>query len=114
MRGLGFRLFKWWCAFVARCFESRDHSQIPIGKLKNINPWLTQELEKIGIKTRTDLIELGALETYHRLLQAKSRVSHNALLRLHGAITDQPIEEISDKEVAYLLEEAQALTPLLS
>ncbi len=105
MRGSVFRLFRWCCAFVAQCFIPRDR----IVQLKNIDSFLAQELEKIGIKSRADLLELGALETYNRLLLAKAGVSQNALLRLHGAITDQLVEQISSKEIAYLLEEAQPL-----
>ncbi len=107
MRGLALKIFRWWCAFVAHWFKHQPKT--PMTKLKNTNQHISRLLENIGVRNRTDLVKLGALEAYQQLIEAGYQVNYNLVLELHGLITDQSIEDIPDKQIAYLLEEAAAL-----
>ncbi|MFN3265630.1 MAG: TfoX/Sxy family DNA transformation protein [Deinococcales bacterium] len=105
------RIFRWGCAFIAawyRRFE-RDPSRLAVGKLKNISPRLAYELQRLGVQTRAELVQLGALETYRLLLERGNSHSEQMLLALHGAITQQESSEIPLRTKLYLLEEAAAL-----
>jgi hypothetical protein len=106
-------MFRWWCAFVAQTYRhfETDPSRLTVGKLKNITPRYARLLEDIGIQTRSDLVRLGALEVYQSLLEAGTKPNQALLLALHGAITQQDASQLNAKEVAYLLEEANALQP---
>ncbi len=110
------KFFRWCCAQIAHWIK-RYATKTPIKSLekqKNITPYLGYALERIGIKTRADLVDCGALEAYERLLQANAQINENALLMLHGAITDQDIKTIPEKQIAYLLEEAKAMQKIIS
>lgn len=111
MRRLVLEVFRWWCAFIARWFHhlETDPSRLPVRKLKNITPRLGRLLQGMGIKTRSDLVRLGALEVYRLLLEQGNPKSEQVLLALHGAITQQDASQIALKEKIYLLEEASAL-----
>ena len=106
MKALALKIFRWWCAFVAQWFKPKPK---PSNKPKNTDRHISRLLENIGVRTRTDLVKLGALEAYQQLIDAGYQVNYNLVLELHSLITDQSIEEIPDKQVAYLLEEAAAL-----
>lgn len=106
MKGLALKLFRWWCAFVAHWFK--DQKKTP-NKLKNTDRQISRLLENIGVRNRADLVKLGALEAYQQLIDAGYQVNPNLVLELHGFITDQSLEEIPDKQIAYLLEEVAAL-----
>jgi DNA transformation protein and related proteins len=111
MRRLALRMFRWWCAFVARAYRhfETDPSRLAVAKLKNITPLYARLLEDIGVQTRSDLVRLGALEAYRLVLEAGTSPNQALLLALHGAITQQDSSQLNPKEVAYLLEEANAL-----
>jgi TfoX C-terminal domain len=107
---LGLKLFRYWCAFVSRWWKRRDPDpeRLHVIRMRNINPRISGMLEEIGIRTRADLVHVGALEAYRRLLVGGLKPSSNVLLALHGAIIDCDWQQISQKEKAYLLEEARA------
>jgi hypothetical protein len=107
------RLFRWWCAFVARVYRhlETDPSRLPVSRLKNLEPHLCRRLEQLGVLTRADLVRLGALEVFQQLRQHGADPSAATLFALHGAIVEQSIKQISEKEKAYLLEEANACLP---
>jgi hypothetical protein len=107
MKGLALKIFRWWCAFIAHWFKHQDKTKNK--EQKNTDRHVSRLLENIGVRSRTDLVKLGALEAYQQLLDAGYQVNTNLVLELHGLITDQNIEEIPDKQIAYLLEEAAAL-----
>ncbi len=104
-------MFRWWCSVLAWWYAkfNTDPKQIPVAKLHNINNNLCAALEKIKVRTRADLVQLGALETYSLLLQHNPQHQPNLVLQLHGAITQMPWQHINQKQQAYLLEEAAAL-----
>ncbi|MEY4531075.1 MAG: TfoX C-terminal domain [Deinococcota bacterium] len=109
MKGLALKIFRWWCAFVAHWFKRQKKTPDKTHTLKNTDRHISRLLENIGVRNRTDLVKLGALEAYQQLIDAGYQVNTNLVLELHGLITDQNIEEIPDKQIAYLLEEATAL-----
>jgi hypothetical protein len=86
-----------------------DPERLPVQRLRNIGARSAALLESIGVKTRGDLVNLGALETYRQLLERGTKPSMSLLYALHGAITDREWNKLSEKEKAYLLEEASAL-----
>ncbi len=111
MRGsFGLKLFRHWCAFVSRWWMRRDPApeRLHVIRLRNINARTSIMLEEIGIRTRADLVHVGALEAYRRLLLSGVKPSSNVLLVLHGAIINCDCSMINEKEKAYLLEEARA------
>jgi ABC-type uncharacterized transport system permease subunit len=114
MRGSwGLQLFRHWCAFVSRWWVRRDPDpeRLHVIRMRNINARTAIMLEEIGIRTRADLVRVGALEAYRRLLVSNLKPSSNLLLALHGAIINCDWQLISEKEKTYLLEEARAFQP---
>jgi TfoX C-terminal domain len=85
-----------------------DSERLPVQRLRNIGARSATLLESIGVKTRGDLVNLGALEAYRQLLEAGAKPSFSLLYALHGAITDRDWNKLSDKEKTYLREEAAA------
>lgn len=64
---------------------------IPVHALRNIGPTTAQWLEEIGIRTDTELADLGVVEAYRRIAAAHSdRVSLNLLWSLQAALLDLP------------------------
>jgi hypothetical protein len=111
MKGLVLKMFRWWCAFVAHWFKHQNKTQTTNNKDLNTKQYVSRLLENIGVHNRKDLVKLGALEAYQQLIDAgyQDQFNPNLVLEFHALITDQKIEEISDKQIAYLLEEAAAL-----
>ena len=73
-------------------------------KLKNIGAKTAVWLEAIGIHSREDIEDLGAVEVYRRL-QDHYPVSLNALWALQGAIMDMPFNQLPEVIKADLLQE---------
>jgi hypothetical protein len=109
MKNWALKTFRWWCAYIAQWFKQRTTKTIPILRLKNMDRQTSQLLESIGVYDRTDLVQLGALEAYQQIKQTHPQTNVNLVLMLHGAIANQSIEEIPNKQIAYLLTEAAAL-----
>jgi hypothetical protein len=105
MKGLALKIFRWWCAFIAHWFKPNNKTP---NKPQNTDPHISRLLENIGVRSRSDLVKIGALEAYQQLIDAGYQVNPNLVLELHGLITDQSYEDIPDKQIAYLLEEAAA------
>jgi hypothetical protein len=82
---------------------------IPVHRLRNIGARSAALLHGIGIKTRGDLVALGALEAYRQLLERGAKPSLGLLYALHGAIVDRDWNALGEKEKAYLKAEAEAL-----
>jgi hypothetical protein len=108
MKGLALKMFRWWCAFVAHWFKHQNKNQQTNNKDLNTKQHVSRLLENIGVHNRKDLVKLGALEAYQQLIDAGYQVNPNLVLEFHALITNQKIEEISEKQIAYLLEEAAA------
>jgi hypothetical protein len=58
----------------------------PIQSLPNIGPELAAQLQKIGINTSEELLRVGAVAAWQRLVRAGLRDCMNSLLALEGAI----------------------------
>jgi DNA transformation protein and related proteins len=58
----------------------------PIESLPNIGPELAAQLQKIGINTSEELLRVGAMAAWQRLVRAGLRDCLNSLLALEGAI----------------------------
>lgn len=66
--------------------------------MRNIGPTSSRELAKIGIKSRSDLINTGIEETARRLLfrfGGEKQISMNYLYALEGAIHDHDWRDIT-------------------
>lgn len=79
----------------------------PVFELRNIGPVSAKWLESIGIKTRSDLEEAGAVFVYRILKEQKSRVNVNLLYALHGALTDTHWTAFSDETRKWLKNEVK-------
>jgi DNA transformation protein len=58
----------------------------PIESLPNIGPELATQLNKAGITNAEELVRLGAMTAWRRLVRAGLRGEVNSLLALEGAI----------------------------
>jgi DNA transformation protein and related proteins len=67
----------------------------PVESLPNIGPELCLELRKVGITTADELLELGAIDAWQRLVRAGLRDCMHSLLALEGAVEGIPSEEVS-------------------
>ena len=61
----------------------------PIGKLKNLGPKSAAMLEKIGIHTREELEEIGAIEAYKKLKLAGETPGHSLVYAIEGALMNK-------------------------
>jgi len=66
----------------------------PIESLPNIGPELAAQLQKIGISTAEDLLRIGAVAAWQRLVRAGLRDCMNSLLALEGAIEGVRWQEV--------------------
>jgi TfoX C-terminal domain len=62
----------------------------PISKLKNMGPKSVTMLEKIGIHTREELEEIGAIEAYKKLKLAGETPGHSFVYAIEGALLNKP------------------------
>ena len=58
----------------------------PVESLPNIGPELATELKKVGITNADELVRLGAMAAWRRLVRVGLRGEVNSLLALEGAI----------------------------
>lgn len=64
------------------------HSSIPVFKLKNLGPVSCEQLARIGIHTKAELAEMGAIATWQALRANGWHVNTIALYALAGALID--------------------------
>jgi hypothetical protein len=86
-----------------------DPALQPVARMRNIGARSAHLLHSIGVKTRADLVRLGALEVYRQLLERGAKPSLSLLYALHGAIVERDWNALGEKEKAYLKAEAEAL-----
>lgn len=67
----------------------------PIESLPNIGPELANQLNKVGITNAEDLVGLGAMTAWRRLVRAGLQGEVSSLLALEGAIEGIRWHEIS-------------------
>jgi len=66
----------------------------PIESLPNIGPELAAQLQKIGVSTAEDLLRVGAVAAWQRLVRAGLRDCMNSLFALEGAIEGVRWQEV--------------------
>ena len=87
--------------------------------LNGLGPKSVYQLKSIGVYTRTDLVQQGAVPVYLQLKQHSKTISLNFLYALAGAIEDKHWREIAAtrrEELLLQIEGQQtlaALTPTL-
>lgn len=69
----------------------------PITELRNLGPASARMLETIGIRTRADLERVGPVLAYRALKDMRPNVSLNLLWAMHGAMTNQRWDRLSDE-----------------
>jgi hypothetical protein len=87
-----------------------DPERQPISSLPNLGAKSAKLLAQIGIHSRADLEEYGALEAYQALVaQQLSPPSRSLLLALYGAVTNQDWQKINRVDKEKLLQKAGLL-----
>jgi DNA transformation protein and related proteins len=79
--------------------------ETPVVRLRNLGPKMAQWLGELGIHTRADLSQLGAVEAWIRLKRARQgQVSLVALYAMQAALMDEDWRELPDELKAALRE----------
>lgn len=82
-----------------------DENTLPVGKLMNLGPRSQQWLNAIGIFTKEELAETGAVAAYMKLLdQGVTTANMNLLYALVGAVEGVHWREAARHKEALLLE----------
>lgn len=74
-----------------------------ISELKSLGPKSQEMLARAGIRTVSQLRELGSVEAYVRAKRANSAVSLNLLWALESALTGEPWQQVAKRHRASLL-----------
>jgi DNA transformation protein len=74
-----------------------------ISELKSLGPKSQEMLARAGIRTVSQLRELGSVEAYVRAKRANSGVSLNLLWALESALTGEPWQQVAKRHRASLL-----------
>lgn len=69
----------------------------PIIRLRNLGPASAQMLESIGIVNRADLERVGPVLAYRALKAVRPGVSLNLLWAMHGALTGERWDRLSEQ-----------------
>ena len=76
----------------------------------NLGPKSAEMLSAVGIHSLEDLRDLGSVNAYLFIKQSGSRPSLNLLWAMHGALTGQRWNMLSDCDKQTLIAEMEALT----
>ena len=81
---------------------------MPVERLRNLGPVSARWLAAIGVTSADELRRMGAVEAFGRIRLREGRRSAtlNLLYALHGALADQPWDEIPEAVKARLRDEA--------
>lgn len=82
--------------------------------LKNLGMASVNILHAVGINTRGDLVETGAVEAYCRIKERGIQVSKVMLYALQGALMDVHWNDLSPAQKSQLVEEAEQAKRTLS
>ena len=82
-------------------------------KLRNIGPKSAAWLRQVGLRTRADLAEVGAVDAFMRVKRAGFKPSLNLLYALEGALLDCHWQEVPDERRTTLVTEAEGKIALL-
>jgi DNA transformation protein len=74
-----------------------------ISELQSLGPKSQEMLARAGIRTVSQLRELGSVEAYVRAKRANSGVSLNLLWALESALTGEPWQQVAKRHRASLL-----------
>ena len=77
-------------------------------KLRNVGPKSGAWLRQVGVRSLSDLEEVGALEAYMRVKRAGFKPSLNLLYALEGALMDCHWQEIPEARRSELILAADA------
>ncbi|MBR0573598.1 TfoX/Sxy family DNA transformation protein [Pasteurella atlantica] len=77
-----------------------------IRHLPNMNINLERLLQRNGIKTVGELHHLGEVDVFVKLIEKGFDVTEPLLFKLHGALNNQLVYTLNNKQKEYLLEEA--------
>ncbi len=75
--------------------------------LKNLGPTSVAMLNEIGVYTRADLENMGAVMAYRILKHQQKGITLNALYALHGALCGARWDQLSADDKARLRREAE-------
>lgn len=82
-------------------------------KLRNIGPKSAAWLRQVGLRTREDLTEVGAVDAFMRVKRAGFKPSLNLLYALEGALRDCHWQEVPEDRRTVLVSEAEGKIALL-
>lgn len=82
-------------------------------ELKNIGNTSALWLKAIGINSREQLLEIGAVEAYLRIQERGIKTSKVLLYTLEGALTDTHWNDIPETTKAYLRQQAELHNKLI-
>lgn len=87
-----------------------NNSHSELFQLKNLGMASVNILHSVGINTREDLSQLGAVAAYQKIKARHLNVSKVMLYALQGALMDVHWNELSPELKAQLVSEAEGLT----
>ena len=82
-------------------------------KLRNIGPKSAAWLRQVGLRTRADLAEVGAVDAFMRVKRAGFKPSLNLLYALEGALRDCHWQEVPEDRRTDLVTQAEGKIALL-
>jgi hypothetical protein len=85
----------------------------PQEKLRNIGPKSAAWLRQVGLRTRADLAEVGAVDAFMRVKRAGFKPSLNLLYALEGALRDCHWQDVPEERRTLLVAEAEGKIALL-
>ena len=85
----------------------------PQEKLRNIGPKSAAWLRQVGLRTREELAEVGAVDAFMRVKRAGFKPSLNLLYALEGALLDCHWQEVPEATRIRLVDEAEGKIALL-
>ena len=83
-----------------------------IADLRNLGPASAAMLVEVDIQTRADLERVGPVLAYRALQDIRSGISLNLLWAMHGALTDQRWDRLSEATRDRLKREAAKATTI--
>lgn len=83
-----------------------SEDRLPVSRLRNLGPKSALMLSEAGIRTISELREIGAIRAYARVKQTGSRgASRNLLWAIAAGLDDRDWRDLSAKEKDALLSE---------
>jgi DNA transformation protein len=96
-----------------RRLRTGDRGMSTQEKLRNIGPKSAAWLRQVGLRTREDLADVGAVDAFMRVKRAGFKPSLNLLYALEGALCDCHWQDVSEARRTLLVSEAEGKIALL-